>query len=62
MMSNRTRLKATLIGFFGVLVTAWAKHWLAGISEGLVITAAGLITAYIAGDSFRPSGADRDGG
>jgi len=54
-MKDRTRLKVTLVGFFGVLVTAWAKHWLTGISDALVITAAGIITGYIAGESYRAS-------
>jgi len=58
MMNNKTRMKAALIGFFGVIITAWAKHWFEGISESLVITAAGLITAYIAGDTFRSSKPD----
>jgi hypothetical protein len=55
MMNNKTRLKATLIGFFAIIITAWARHWLEGISESLVVTAAGLIGAYIAGDTFRSS-------
>jgi len=54
-MRDKTRLKVMLIGFFSVIITAWGMNWFKGISETLVITAAGLITAYIAGDSFRPS-------
>ena len=52
---DRTRFKLTLIGFLCCLAAAIAKHWLAGISETLIATGAGLIGAYIAGDSLRPS-------
>jgi hypothetical protein len=49
------RFLLALIGFCGCMVAAIAKNWIPGIDNALVIAAAGLITAYIGADSWRPS-------
>jgi hypothetical protein len=54
-MWGSKRYIVAMVAFFAVLVTAWAKHWLPGISEPLVGVAAGLAGTYIAGESWRPS-------
>lgn len=50
------RFWLTLIGLVLVIGAAVLKHFLAGLSTELVITAAGLVTAYNAAESWRPSG------
>lgn len=52
---ERTRFKLTLIAYMTLLLAAIAKNWFSGISETILGIAAGLVTAYIAGDTFRPS-------
>ena len=52
------RFVLTLIGFIGCLLAAVLKQFLPNLSEALVITGAGLITAYNAAESWRPSPPD----
>lgn len=53
--AHSKRFTLTLIGFIGCLVAAVLKHWITGLSVELVITGAGLVTAYNAAESWRPS-------
>jgi hypothetical protein len=53
---NSKRFLLALIGYCGTMAAAVAKNWLPGIDNTLVITAVGLITAFITAQSIRPSG------
>jgi len=53
---KRTRWKLALITFAILIVSAYMKHWLPGISEELLITAAAPAVAYLWAETKRPSG------
>ena len=53
--TNSKRFLMSLIGYVGTMVAAVLKNWLPGVDTSLVITAAGIVTAYTAVQSFRPS-------
>jgi len=57
---NSKRFTLALIGYLGTMAAAIAKHWFAGIDNALVITAAGLVTAFITAQSVRPSGPESE--
>ena len=53
--TNSKRFLMSLIGYVGTMAAALLKNWLPGVDTSLVITAAGIVTAYTAVQSFRPS-------
>jgi len=56
--THSKRFLMSLIGYVGTMAAAVLKNWLPGVDTSLVITAAGIVTAYTAVQSFRPSDPD----
>lgn len=51
-----------IVGFVCVLAAGVTKHWLGGIDNTIIITAAGIVTAYITGETVRASKPNGGGG